>query len=66
MSKQLHSPPSSLLPLRWALILALSVCAATIVGILTFANIESWPAALLAALTAAGTAAAALHHILGE
>lgn len=60
------SPPPDPLPLRWAVILIGALVAGVLVGELTFAQTGSWPAALLAGLTAAGVTAAGLHAMLGR
>ncbi|WP_157430676.1 hypothetical protein [Actinomadura macra] len=59
------SPPSpDPLPVRWALIFMGALVAAALVGALTLVETASWPAALLAALGAGGTAILALHQTL--
>lgn len=57
---------SGSLPLRWAVILVAGLLAAVLVGVLTFAQTPTWPATLLAALTAAGTTITALHQIVAH
>lgn len=52
-------------PIRWALILMIAMVFAVIIGMLTYLETNNWPAALLAALAAAGTAVPVLHHLLG-
>ena len=54
------------MPLRWALILLLAGLVATVVGALTVAQSDSWLAALLAGLTAAGATALGAHQILAR
>lgn len=64
MSSSPSSP--SPLPLRWALILLAAGVVALLVGVLTFAQMGSWPATLLAALASSGAATSGLHQILGK
>jgi hypothetical protein len=59
-----RSPSPDPLPLRWALILLAAVVAALSIGVLTFAETASWPAALLAAAGAAGATIPAVHRVL--
>lgn len=54
------------MPLRWALILLLAGLVATVVAALVMAQYGSWPTALLAGLTAAGTATVGAHQILAR
>jgi hypothetical protein len=54
------------LPLRWALILLIAVVVAALAGGLTFAHTADWPAAMLAALGAAGAAVPVSHEVLGS
>jgi hypothetical protein len=55
-----------LLPLRWATILVIATVAGLIAGALTFAQGGAWPAALLAALGAAGVAIPVAHQLLAR
>ncbi|HEY6423412.1 MAG TPA: hypothetical protein VIY28_09250 [Pseudonocardiaceae bacterium] len=48
------------------MILTGALVVGALVGVLTFAQTGLWPAALLAALTAAGVAVPALHAMLGR
>ncbi len=52
------------LPLRWAVILTVALVAGALVGVLTFAQTDLWPATLLAALIAASVTVPALHAML--
>lgn len=62
----MSSSSSSPLPLRWALIFVTALSVASLVGGLTFVQTVSWPAALLAALGAAGMSISVLHQVLGR
>jgi hypothetical protein len=64
MSSSPLSP--NLLPMRWAVIFLAAALVAMLVGVLTFAQTASWPAALLAAFAAAGATICALHQMLGK
>ena len=56
---------STLLP--WAVILIAALLIGLIFGLLTYAQTKgSWPAALLAALSAAGAATLGAHQLLGS
>lgn len=66
MTASRTSSPPDPLPVRWAVILLAAVVVALAVGVLTFQQAESWPAALLAALGAGGSVVPALHHVLGK
>ena len=58
------SSPSPL-TILWALILLAALLAALIFGLLTYLETKgSWPAALLAALSAAGATALGAHQLL--
>lgn len=59
------SSPSPL-PMRWALIFLAAGMVALIVGALTFAQTQHWPATLLAAIASAGAAIHGLHQVLGK
>ncbi|MFG2045640.1 hypothetical protein [Dactylosporangium sp. NPDC048998] len=54
------------LPMRWVLIFVAAAVVALLVGMLTFVQTVSWPAALLAALGSAGAAIRVLHQVLGK
>ena len=58
-------PGPQSLPARWVAILAAATLAATVMGVLTYAETTSWPAALLAGIAAEGTAIGILHLITG-
>lgn len=53
------------LPVRWAIILVTAVVAAALVAGLTLLQTTSWPAAVLAALAAAGMTVSGLHQVVG-
>ena len=54
------------LPMRWAVIIIAATVIALLAGALTFAETQSWPAALLAGFGAAGLAVPALHQVVGR
>jgi hypothetical protein len=58
-------PAPQSLPARWVAILTAATLAATVMGVLTFAQTASWPTALLAGIAAAGTTTGVLHLITG-
>lgn len=60
------SRTTGLLPMRWALIAVIAASAAMLIGILTFAEVHSWPAALLAALASGGASMHVAHQILAS
>lgn len=57
------TPPGPL-PLRWAVIFIGALVVCLFVGGLAFVQTRSWPAALRAALSAAGATVVALHVLL--
>ncbi|SNY58343.1 hypothetical protein [Paractinoplanes atraurantiacus] len=60
------TPSPDPLPLRWATILTIAALAGLVIGMLTFAQSAAWPAALLAALGAAGVTVPVAHQLLAR
>jgi hypothetical protein len=54
------------LSVRWALILLAGLVVSVLVGMLTFLQVGSWPAGLLAGLGAGGMTMPVLHQIVGK
>ena len=52
--------------MRWAVILLGGLLIATLVGVLTYAQTVSWPAALLGGLAGAGMTITGLHQLVGR
>jgi hypothetical protein len=65
MSRPSSPSTSKLLPMRWAVIFMAALVVALLVGALTVAQTEDWPAALLAGFAAAGMTITVMHQILG-
>lgn len=54
------------LPMRWAVILLIAAMIGLATGALTFMQTAGWPAAILAALGASGSAVPVLHQVIGK
>lgn len=65
LSKYMTTATPEILLLQWGLALLSALVVGFIVGVLTFQQSKgSWPAALLAALAAAGTTLLGVHELL--
>ena len=66
MSRSSQPSGPAALPVRWAVILLAGLLVATLVGLLTYAQAASWPAALLAGMAGAGMTIATLHQLVAS
>jgi hypothetical protein len=66
MAESSSSSAPGPLPIRWAVILVAAGVISLLIGALTYVQTHNWPASLLAAAGAAGSAVPVLHQVLGK